>query len=78
MNSRKGLKLWLSKAIQLGWDLIMSMWVGRNQKLHNTARIEAMEGKSEVIEAKKKEFDIGISRLPAYEFSYILDQKSKT
>ena len=74
-NSRKGHRLWVSKAIRLGWDLLISMWTGRNQQLHNTARIEAMEGKQEIIDAIESELDIGLSGLAAYEFSYLFRPK---
>ena len=37
-----------------------------------------MEGKKEIIEAIKAEYDIGLSRLPAYGFSYMFKEKVTT
>ena len=69
IQSRKGEVLWASKMIRAGWDLIAWVWEGRNKQLHETERIVEMEGKKEMIKAVRQEKAIGLSLLPAYEFS---------
>ena len=71
IKSKKGASLWASKAIRKGWDLNSAIWKGRNEQLHETARIEDMQGKTELIEVIKKEYRIGLSALPAYGFSHM-------
>ena len=56
----------------------MEIWTGRNQQLHNSERIKDMEGKHELKEAIRKEFSIGLSRLPTYEFAYLFEIKLRT
>ena len=55
----------------------MNMWMGRNKQSHHTDRIKDMEGRKEIIEAIKKEYKVGLSRLPAYGFFFMFKKKQE-
>ena len=50
---------------------------GGNKQLHHTERIKDMEDRKEIIEAIKKEYKVGLSRLPAYVFSLMFKKKQE-
>ena len=54
---------------------ITSVWQVCNKELHKTDRLEDMEGKKEIMKTIKQEYKVGLGRLPAYRFSYILKKK---
>ena len=68
-------KLWVSKAIRACWDFSTTIWTGRNKQLHETIRIEQLEGKDEIEQAIKQEHRLGLSALPTYGFSYLFRMK---
>ena len=68
-SKRKG-STWASRLVQYNWKLIASVWESRNEQLHQTERIHDLEGMSVVRDAIKKEWDIGLGRLPASQFSH--------
>ena len=70
-GSKRSHYLWGSKAIRCGWKYLTTIWIGRNQQLHQTDHILDMEGRKEMIQAIKDEYKIGLGRLPAYGFSYM-------
>ena len=70
-GSRRSPNLWVSKAIRHCWKYLFTLWVCRNQQLHNTDHILDMEGRKEMIKAIHDEYNIGLGRLPAYGFSYM-------
>ena len=69
IGSQKGAALYVIKAIHVCWDYNMYLWSAR--KLHKTERLQELEDKKEMIEAVKKEYKIGLGRLPVYGFSEI-------
>ena len=75
IDSKRSHGLWVSKAIRICWRYITTIWVGRNQQLHQTDHILDMEGRKEMIQAIKDEYDIGLGRLLAYGFSYMFKSK---
>ena len=77
IGSKKSASLWVTKAIRACWDYNMFIWTARNEQLHKTERILEFEGKKEVIEAIKKEYKIGLGRLPAYGFSEMFRHKEE-
>ena len=74
-KSKKGAGLWTSRLIRANWELIFTLWTNRNSQLHNTARIEDLKGKEEIINGIKEEFRIGLGGLPAYGFSSMFSMK---
>ena len=67
-SQRKG-STWASKLIHNNWKLITALWEGRNKQLHQTERINDLEGMPLVREAIETEWRIGLGRLPASQFS---------
>ena len=68
-ESRRSGKAWGKKVYTLFWNTLMALWAGRNEQLHKTDRIHELEGLSTLKSAIKAEFDLGLHRLPACEFS---------
>jgi hypothetical protein len=64
--------LWASKLIRASWDILHSVWIARNDKLFNTSRILDLSGQQILFRAIKKERAIGLSNLPACDFSRLL------
>ena len=62
-------KNWGKKVYKACWTLIKALWVGRNEHLHKTDRIHELQGLPLVIDAIKAEYQLGLHRLPACEFS---------
>ena len=72
-QSKKQGLTWAAKVYRANWTLIFNLWTARNSKLHDTKRIEDMEGSKELELAIENEWKIGIGALPAAEFSYLLN-----
>lgn len=51
------------------WTCLFDIWEGRNKQLHQTERIKDMEGIPLLKQAITKEWEKGLGRLPASEFS---------
>ena len=60
---------WGKKLYKLLWTLLKSTWIARNEHLHETDRIYELQGLPQLQEAIKKEYALGLHRLPACEFS---------
>ncbi len=57
--------------IKTNVELLQSIWTGRNKQLHETNKIQELEGLPELQESIRTEWTIGISVLPAVNFSYL-------
>ena len=68
-SKRKG-HTWALRLIKYNWEVITHIWGSRNQQLHHTEQIHELEGIKIAREAIKKEWDIGLGRLPASQFSH--------
>ena len=62
-------KSWGKKAYKLIWKLTKSIWLGRNQQLHDTDRIKELQGLPLVLQAIQSEYNLGLHPLPPSEFS---------
>ena len=71
IKSMKTGQLWGSRTHQYGWKLIYKTWEQRNEQLHKTQRIADMEGMVQVKQSITNEYQRGIGRLPASEFSHL-------
>ena len=69
IKSKKSGKAWAHKMIRASWNMIYSVWEGRNKKLHDTEKIKELEGRKDLEYAIQAEWDIGLHRLPASDFS---------
>ena len=49
--------------------MIFNIWSGRNAQLHETERIAQLHGLPQLKQAITQEFNLGLHRLPAHEFS---------
>ena len=66
---------WAKKVIKAGWRILMEMWEKRNNKLHEPDVLQEMEGKKVLNKVVAKEWDVGLSNLPAFEFSHLFRLK---
>ena len=48
-NSNKGAGLWISRPLRACWELIFTIRKNCNSQMHNTARIEDLKGKGEIM-----------------------------
>jgi hypothetical protein len=55
-----------------------NIWNGRNKQLHDTNKILELEGLPELIETIQAEWAIGISNLPAVDFSHLFSTDLNT
>lgn len=62
-------KSWASKLITYSVKFLYALWDLRNQQLHNTDRIKDMQGLPHLQSSIRREWSIGIGRLPASEYS---------
>ena len=67
--SKRSATLWAARLIKYNLEATRSIWTERNNQLHNTIRIQELEGVPTLKKAIKDEWDIGLGRLPASEFS---------
>ena len=72
IGSRRSPELWASKVIRLIWNFTWDIWNERNKRIHDTERIKQLEGKEPLLEAILQEWSIGLGRLPASDFAYLL------
>jgi hypothetical protein len=70
-HSKKTGLTWSKKIIRLHVNLLQKVWTGRNNQLHKTNMIHEMEGLPELILSIRTEWAIGISILPAVDFSHL-------
>ena len=78
IGSTRAASLWASKFIRAIWELTWNTWDARNKQLHNTARINKLEGRDLLITAIQLEWNIGLGRLPASEFAHLLSGNLKS
>ena len=64
-------KSWGKKVYKLLWEFTNSIWLGRNQQLHDTDRIKELQGLPLVLQAIQSEYNLGLHRLPPSEFSLL-------
>ena len=62
-------KQWGKKLYKACWVILKDIWIGRNEQLHNTDRIHELQGRPLVLSAIEAEYQLGLHRLPACEFS---------
>ena len=62
---------WTTNLIKNSWNLIMAIWTYRNETLHKTKNIEALQGSEVLEEVIKKEWEVGLSKLPIHEFTHL-------
>jgi hypothetical protein len=62
---------WASNIIKSQVNFLQKLWNGRNKQLHDTNKILELEGLPELISAIETEWAIGISNLPAVDFSHL-------
>ena len=60
---------WTAKVIQAIWEFTFSIWETRNKKLHDTHSSELLKGRKVLEAAVRREWNIGLSILPASEYS---------
>ena len=72
IRSKQKATTWSSKLITYGIKFLYKIWDTRNQQLHKTARIQDMEGIPLLLQSIQNELNIGLGRLPAYEYSSYL------
>ena len=68
-HSKQSATLWSARLIKYNLEAIRSIWTGRNEQLHNTIRIQELEGVAILKRVIKDEWDIGLGHLPASEFT---------
>ena len=71
-GSHRSPQLWASKCIRAIHTFTWNIWNDRNTQLHHTDRIKEMEGRFPLEIAIRREWYIGLGRLPASEFAYLL------
>jgi hypothetical protein len=74
INSKNTGLTWSKKIIKLHVLLLQKIWTGRNNQLHHTNRINEMEGLPELVCSIQTEWVIGISTLPAVDFSHLFSK----
>ena len=75
-DKRKGSK-WTRSVIKEGWNILHSVWLKRNEKLHEKDKIQEMEGLPVLEKVINKECAIGLSQLPMQEFSHFFRLKKE-
>ena len=68
---------WTKKVIKAGWKLLMKMWQNRNDQLHLPDTLLEMEGKRELNRSILAEWALGLSDLPAFEFTHFFRLKKE-
>ena len=68
-SSRKTGTIWAKKVHKSMWALVKALWKGQNEHFHDAQRIEELQGRPHVINLIKAEYNLGLHRLPACEFS---------
>ena len=75
--SDRKISSWSKKIIKAGWKLLMKMWENRNEHLHKPNKILEMEGRTELHKSLIAEWDLGLSELPAFEFTHFFRMKKE-
>ena len=57
------------KVYKLCWQIINKLWIERNNQLHQTSRIDELQGLPQLCQSIRAEYALGLHRLPACEFS---------
>ena len=60
---------WMKKTIKLGWEVINEMWEFRNEAVHEKEKIKELEGVPVLDRCIRRQWNTGLSRLPANEYS---------
>ena len=68
---------WAKRVIQASWKFLLKIWEFRNEKTHEKANLEALEGIEVLEDVIIKEWKRGLSKLPALEFSQLFRIKKK-
>jgi hypothetical protein len=74
INSKKTGLTWSKKIFRFHVILLQRIWTGRNKQLHNTNRIHELEGLPELVHSICTEWSIGLSTLPAVDFSHLFSR----
>ena len=69
LDTRKTGTTWGKKVYKLFWKVLKELWMGRNEQLHQTNRLQDLQGLPVLKEAIRREYQLGLHRLPACEFS---------
>ena len=77
-ESRKSGKSWGKKVYNLFWNVLQALWAERNKQLHNTNRIYDLQGLDTLKDAIRQEYNLGLHRLPACEFSIFFSSPVET
>ena len=68
---------WAKKVIQASWRFLLKIWEFRNEKTHEKANLEALEGIEALKDVIIQEWKRGLSKLLALEFSQLFRIKRK-
>ena len=60
---------WAKQLIQQAWNMTFNIWNERNKQLHETQRIQDLEGVPTLQTSLRMEWQQGLGRLPASEYS---------
>jgi hypothetical protein len=66
---KRSVILGLSKLIKSNWKFCAELWQSRNSQLHNTQCIQDLSGRKILLASISSELGVGLSCLPANEFS---------
>jgi exonuclease III len=69
IKSNKKISSWTTKLMKAGWQLIHYIWEKRNAKLHDTDKLNELEGVPLLNKIIEEERNFGLHGLPATEFS---------
>jgi hypothetical protein len=69
--------LGLSKLIRSNWKFCAELWRSRNSQLHNTQCIQDLSGRKLLLTAISAELRVGLSCLPANEFSSYFNKSTR-
>ena len=68
---------WAKRVIQASWKFLLKIWAFRNEKTHEKDNIDALEGIEALEEIITQEWERGLSKLPALEFTHLFRIKKK-
>ena len=69
---RKTGKRWGVQLITHMWSIIQAHWIHRNHALHETEALARLSGVDDLILAVKKEYELGLGKLPSVYTSYFI------
>ena len=70
-------RTWSKRLIKYNWEFTHEIWTSRNTQLHETERVKELEGVSILRQTVMKEWEQGLGRLPAADFSHYFSMKSE-